>query len=299
MARRHEERWSRRDIAPDKPSPFGTTANHLQDYRDAPLSRLELIEDLEISDGDFSGANLRHLRIAVCSFKNCVFDRAVLSQCVIRASKFEACRFRKTDFRLAQIGTSGTIFNRCIFEGVQTARMGFGNAIFNETEFRGEDWKHVDFNASGFSGCSFSGALTGITFRRNYRFPTERQLRGEPKKMGLHDVSFENAELFWVGFTNNCPLTGVKLPRSGSAFMCSTETLLKCADQTIQGETFDKNAGVAKFFNIVRVHSGTQREQVVSRNDIVRCCGVVTGAQLYEALRLCAADQEPEVLRQQ
>lgn len=283
MADQYVDRWHPREVDSWLTSPFGHTEAGLQDWRGIPLSKLDALEGLEVCEGDFSSGNLSQLRVSKCAFRGCVFDGSNLQRVIIRSCKFEECRFRRTDLRFAQIGTSGSSFDRCIFEKVRVTRAGFHNPVFREMKFWGKDWGNVDFGASGFWDCVFSGAIRGVTFRGDYQFPGQREMNGIPEGTGLHDVSFEDAELHWVGFTNGCALDHIILPRSGSSFLCRNDVLIEC-ESWLKLE-FPKLQGIEKFFEIIRVHASLQTERLVSEHDIGYFCGPENGHEIYVALK--------------
>jgi uncharacterized protein YjbI with pentapeptide repeats len=286
----YKARWLSRSPDPNRSSPFGVTANGLGDYRGAPLSSLGTIERIAIHANDFSMADFQNLRITGCFFQNCVFDRADLRHVVIRSSQFENCSFQGADLRVGQIGIAGSVFNRCAFDGARVARAGFHNPVFEDTMFEGPDWKNVDFRAAGFWNCAFRGDLRGVMFRGDYQYPTEREINGEPKRTGLHRVSFGEAELFWVGFSNGCVLDEIVLPQSGSAFVCQIEPLLKCEAELAAAYPAEIAKQAAKYFDIIRVHV-PQQDQIVSRNDLVAKLGAKNGFEVYEVMKRHLAER--------
>lgn len=281
----YKVRWLGRSCGPNTPSPFGVTADGLGDYRGAPLSSLGALEGVAFRANDFSIADFQSLRITGCFFQNCVFDRADLRHVVIRSSQFENCRFQGADLRFAQIGIAGSMFNRCAFDGARVARAGFHNPVFENIMFEGPDWKNVDFRASGFWNCAFRGDLRGVMFRGDYQYPTQREISGEPKRTGLHKVSFDEAEFFWVGFSNGCVLDEILLPESGSAFICQVEPLLKCESELVAAYPTEIAQRVAKYFDVIRVHASLQQERIVSRNDLVTLLGEKNGFEVYEVMK--------------
>jgi uncharacterized protein YjbI with pentapeptide repeats len=280
-----KERWSGHAPILGESSPFGVTADGCQDYRGAPISHVQGAEGLLVEGCDFSDASFRNLRMAGCSFKNSIFDSADMSHISIRSSEFANCRFQKTDLKLAQVGITGSKFNRCIFEHVRVARAGFHNPVFEDMVFDGPDWRSVDFRASGFWNCAFKGDVRGVVFRGDYQLPVEREINGPPGRTGLHNVSFADAELFWVGFTNGCLLVDITLPRSGSAFICNVSPLLNFEHNLTSLYPAEVAERAAKYFEIVRVYAPLQPVQIVSRNDLVDRVGPDNGPKLFELLK--------------
>jgi uncharacterized protein YjbI with pentapeptide repeats len=180
----YARRWAGKEFALEGPSPFGNTETGAKDYRGVSFAQ-RTISNLEINDADFSASDLRHLRVDGCAFRNCSFERAILTELVTRASRFDECRFGKADLS--------------VFNGAKLARVGFLNAVFTNVSFDGKDWSHTDFRASGFWNCSFSGVLKDIIFRGSYLFPYQMEISGEPRRTGLHNVDFTKADFHWVG----------------------------------------------------------------------------------------------------
>ena len=276
------ERWRDREVALGDPSPFGVTDAGSRDFRGVSLRNV-VLKDSVVGDADFTAADLDHMRIENCALRNCNFDRATLTQLVTKASRFDDCRFRKADLRIANIGYCGTDFCRCVFDGVRVTRAGFLNAVFTDVEFIGKDWSHTVFNASGFWNCSFRGALKGITFRGDYLFPTQREIAGEPHRTGLHNVSFANADLHWVEFSNGCKLENVVLPTNGSVFICQARNLISAYASFGPGSK--EHEVLTRYLGIVRPNPLKQSEEIISRNDLIKLGGDEMGAMLYALLK--------------
>jgi uncharacterized protein YjbI with pentapeptide repeats len=276
------QRWVGRELVPGDPSPFGMTETGKQDYRGVSFTR-RTITNLEVNNADFSGADLRNLRIESCTFGNCIFERATLVEWVTRASKFDECRFNKADLRQAQIGYGGTDFCKCTFDGVRTTRAGFHNAVFVGVDFNGNDWSHTDFSASGFWDCSFRGTLNDIIFRGGYLFPYQLEISGEPRRTGLHNIDFTNADLHWVGAYNGCKLERIILPADGSAFICEAKDLMLLSAKFDLGSK--EHEALFIYLKIIRPDPSTQVQKIISKNDLERVGGSEIGSTLYTILK--------------
>ena len=275
-------RWSDTELILGAPSPFGLTETGLQDYRGARI-RHAVLRSISISDADFSGADLRNIRIENGELRNCIFEGASLVEMITRESNFNRCDFRRADLRMAHIGYGGTDFTSCTFDGVKIARVGFLNAVFTDVNFSARDWKRTDFRASGFWNCSFRGLLEDVTFRGDYLLPSHREISGPPRKTGLHNVSFEGAELHWVGFYNGCQLENITLPADGSAFQCRVRDLVALyADYDEKAIGFDE---FTRYLGIIRPNSSEQNEEIVSAHDLIKIGGTELGTMLYANLK--------------
>jgi uncharacterized protein YjbI with pentapeptide repeats len=277
------ERWRHESFVPGRLSPFGRTETGAHDYRGVSFGN-KAITNAEIRDSDFAAADLRHLRVEHCNFIQCNFSGGDLTQLVTTSSRFENCRFDRADLRLAQIGYHGTEFRNCTFDRVKVGRVGYLNPIFTDVCFDGKNWSHTDFRASGFWNCSFIGVLRDITFRGTYLYPLQKEMVGEPRSTGLHNVNFSSAELHWVGFYNGSILENITLPTDGHAFICKTNDIIAASS------AFDSAAreyGVlADYLSIIRPDPLNQEKKIISRNDLVKVGGEDIGTALYSRLKL-------------
>ena len=276
------DRWNGLPVSLDGQSPFGRTADK-EDYR---VFQLESISNKKLRGYDFSSSNLQHLKVLNCEFENCIFDGSSFVQFSCRETVFRNCSFSKADLRMAQIGYGWSIFDHCLFMKVRTTRIGFHNPIFDSVIFQGEEWQRVDFNAGGFWNCTFKGQMNDVMFRGDYRFPMQRQINGAPTRTGLHNVSFAEAKLLAVGFSNNCRLEGLQLPVNGDAFLCKT-AVLAGSEQKFQSKLAPTQFDCwENYFRTIRPFFPGQEDWIVSNDDIVRFCGGDSGV-VYHTLREC------------
>ena len=276
-------RWPNESSIPSGPSPFGVTENGRQDYRGVSV-RSQKLRNEKIIDADFSYADLHHLQIVDCTFENCCFDMAILTQLYAIKSRFEGCSFVKADLRIAQLGMQRTDFRRCEFDGVKVKKAGFYNVVFEEVKFRAQDWSHVDFGASGFWNCWFEGSLVGISLRGRYLYPSQREMHGEPVKTGLHNVSFAKANLHWIGVHDGCVLENIILPENGSAFICLSKDLIGFALAAQLPR--DEAMAMREYLRIIRPDSDAQEKKIISKCDLQEIANENVGRDLYDRLRL-------------
>jgi uncharacterized protein YjbI with pentapeptide repeats len=260
------KRWTSGGISPTGRSPFGLTQDGRTDFRGAPLADI-LVSSLTVEAVDFSRANFEHTRFEGCHFKKCIFDRANLTQIAVVGGSFSECYFRHSDLRLAGIGYGGTEVTECVFEKPKIAKASFGNVIFQNCSFQGEDWKGVMFDGSGFWDCKFVGVFRGVAFSGRHPMRLLEDQYGLPRKTGLHDVDLTEAELSLSEARHYCELKFLKLPHSGSLFICDPTKLLELYKNT-KFEP-EKNEIIRQY---IRLYSSTFRYQelvFVSRNDLV------------------------------
>jgi len=80
-------------------------------------------------------------------------------------------------------------------------------------------------------------------------------------------------------------LENIVLPNDGSALLCGTQDLLECEGRLASAFPAEKTRGIERYFDIVRVHAGSQSEDIVSRNDIVHVLGAERADAVYDALK--------------
>jgi len=289
MAGKLSARWQGQDVATLERSPFGRTEEGLADFRNAPLAPLRQIEGIALADADFSGADCSNLRLRAARFTNCKFDAANFSGVSEQGSAFDGCSFVRTDWRAGHIGADHSQFRRSVFDSLKLAKTNFYNARFEQCRFAGT-WKGVDFNTSGFWGCRFAGRFQDIMVRGDYLYASERARRGKPRDTGLHDVSFADAELHWIGLAGGCVAEHVEMPHSGDAFLCDLARLLREEAALLDGIVFEMQRALKKYIDVIR--PGPAREGlasqplvIVSRYDLVSLSNEATGGDAYERLR--------------
>jgi uncharacterized protein YjbI with pentapeptide repeats len=281
-AKEWTERWRHERFVPGRLSPFGRTETGANDYRGVSFAN-KTITSAEIRDSDFSAADLRHLRAENCNFVQCNFSGADLTQLMTTSSRFENCRFDRADLRLAEIGYHGTEFRNCTFDRAKVSRLGCLNPIFTNVCFDGKNWSHTDFRASGFWSCSFIGVLRDITFRGSYLYPLQKEVAGEPRCTGLHNVNFSSAELHWVGLYNGCMLENITLPMDGHAFICRATDIISAS--SVFETTSREYSVLSDYLSIIRPDAATQEKKIINRNDLVEIGGENTGTALYSLLK--------------
>jgi uncharacterized protein YjbI with pentapeptide repeats len=169
------------------------------------------IKNCECTNIDFSFSSFKNCWIENSLFEKCLFKKVDFSDFSDHKNNFNECTFIECNFNSSGIGYDGSEFLECIFDNCK-----FTKTIFNRPEFIGVIFKNcriknIDFNASSFEDCSFEGELDDVWFRGG--FPTKSQVEyfGEPKVNKMKNVSFENAELRDLTFSNNCDLSLVKI----------------------------------------------------------------------------------------
>ncbi|HUQ35807.1 MAG TPA: hypothetical protein VM144_05465 [Aestuariivirga sp.] len=272
----------------DGSSPFGLTLDGRQDFRGvfyvSPMGEyLYRFEDLSIQDTDFSGGNFQYLGVERCTFRNCLFDCAIMSGWRVHLSKFENCSFKKADMRQSSIGFGGTEFSSCSFDAARLARIGFTYVVFNDIDFDGRDWSHVLFETSGFWNCRFIGHFKDSRFLANYLYEDQRVEYGNPDHTGFHNVDLSQAEIEMWGFLKGWVFDDVRLPKSGTAFLCKVRLLLEFGTKFTEDNEFGRI--LWRYLKIFATDSISNATILVSKHDLTSFGDVDTGAQIYELMK--------------
>lgn len=276
-----KERWGPQAIKLREPSPFGLTDRGLHDFRGIGFRDTDLSNE-KIFDSDFSYADFDELRIKDSSFKNCVFFKAILTRISVWKGCFQFCEFEKSDMRRAHLGFGGTYIENCSFKGANVRNTSLINTIFRNIEFEGNTWSKTDFGASGFWNCSFSGVLSDVMFRGNHLLPSAKMQFGKAKDTGLHNVSFENAVLQWVGFDEYCELENIILPSNGEAFVCRTDNLIEFLTK-LTPDTKEQRM-LQKYVRIICPDPDTQPLRMVIKSDMQQMGESDTCAVLFDLM---------------
>lgn len=300
MAGTLSARWQGHEVATLARSPFSPTEAGLADFRGAPVAALRQLADASLAEADFSGADFSKMQLRAMRFTNCRFDAANFTSTSEHGSVFDGCSFVRTDWRAGHIGAEHSQFRRSVFDSPKLAKTNFYNARFEQCRFAGA-WKGVDFNASGFWGCRFEGRYDDIMVRGDYLFASERARRGKPRDSGLHDVSFADADLHWIGLAGGCVVERVEMPRSGDAFLCNLMRLLHDEAALFDDAAFELHQALKKYLDVIRPGPpregvAPQRLIIVSRCDLVSLSNDAVGSEAYERLRARAATADAALI---
>lgn len=166
---------------------------------------------------DFSKSSFAHSN-RIYWIENRMFIRSIFYKTIFRAlaehgNDFYSCLFEDINFKNAIIGYDSSCYINCTFKKVK-----FGAFIkpqFRDCKFINCDFYDVDFQASNFENCEFIGNLDNVWFRGG--FPTESLKKefGNAKQNKMLNVSFEDAILHDVTFSDNCDLSTVLFPKQG------------------------------------------------------------------------------------
>ena len=196
-------------------SPFGTTVDGYVDLRGLDLNSA-ILKNVKISNVDFSYSNFQSAWIENCRFENSLMKKIDFSNITEKSNSFNSVLFSESRFKKSYLGYDGSKFNSCEltkvnFSGTSFIRPEFDNCVFSNSKLNG-----IDFNGSSFNECIFSGELKNVWFRGG--FPSDFYIKefGQPRKNEMINVSFKDANLYDVHFSNGCDLSSVKLPANNN-----------------------------------------------------------------------------------
>lgn len=200
------------------------------------------------------------------TFRNCIFNGCNFKDMADHGNVFDSCVFEKVDFRYSILGYDNSKYTNCIFKKVKFGsfiKTIFENCIFEDCYLDG-----IDFNASSFSRVSFSGYLCNVWFRGH--FPTCSQEKEFGRSIGnkMTEVSFKEASLHDIDFSNDCKLSSIRLPDNGLyAYYGEWRKQLKQITEDSQDNIHTKKEGIL-FNQIYSVRARTQDEYILNIDDL-------------------------------
>lgn len=196
-------------------TPFYVTDAGYSDFRGIELTSKKVYKT-KIEKIDFSYSSFQNACLEDSLFSDVVFYNTNFANLTEKKNTFYNTKFEKCNFLDAGIGYEGTVFNNCIFRNSDFKKAVFIRGEFNNTKFIDCDFRGIDFCASSFENCSFGGKLINVWFRGSYELESDVKNFGEARKNTMKNVSFENAVLEGVEFTNNCDLSTIIMPKNGN-----------------------------------------------------------------------------------
>lgn len=276
------------DLARGRPiesSPFGKIDGRI-DLRGLPIPSDTRVHAVKGRSVDLSYATLAGVWIEACSFEDVAFDDAVAADIADHGNQFSECSFARTSFRGAALGYRGSRFasNRFVeadFRGAIFIRPEIDDCEFDRCRFDG-----VDFKGASFRRTKFSGEVKDVWFRGGFALEKDKARLGTPRPNFMEGVSFENARLSGVTFSNGCGLETVLLPLDASCHRFShwkarLERLLDFAASRPSTERKE----VEIFCRVHLVHAPGQDWYIVSTVDLRHEHGAKAAALIIEELR--------------
>lgn len=265
-------------------TPFSICGGYY-DMRGFSVSSLREVADCAFQDTELSKAVFSSIYLSGCDFRNVRFDSADLSHISDFGNRFEKCSFQQVDFRGATIGGQGSSFSDCDFDRCTFRNAAFLRPEFSQCTFRECDLRGVDFNGSSFVECTFAGALYDVWFRGGFAYPTETERFGVPRKNTMLRVSFTDATLMWVTFSNHCDLSTIVLPDDGHHRLYDHwKGRMERASDLIRHWDEEPRTAAANYLRTFQVHAQSQSWNVLNDREVIEELGEQVGARLLEAL---------------
>jgi fluoroquinolone resistance protein len=197
-------------------SPFGFMPETGRlDLRGLVLPERTELRRITFRSTDLTGAAFIRPWFELSRFENTCFDDASLPELGEKGSVFEKCTFRNTSLRRSHVGYNGSRFKDCRFEKTDFIQTGFIRPEFDDCCFDICTFSGVDFRAASFERCEFRGEVRGVWFHGEYQVPSVLEEFANPRPNRMSSVSFRNATLFDITFSDGCDLSSVTPPDDG------------------------------------------------------------------------------------
>jgi len=257
-------------------SPFGRLDSDLIDFRGYPAHRI-LVKDVTLKDIDLSYADFSYSWMETNRFDNCFFEKTDFSNTSDHGNIFRRCVFVNCNFKMSGIGDRGSGYQNCIFNKCNFQRAVFIRAEFVNTDFINCRLKGIDFNASSFENCKFVGLLDDVWFRGTFPSKLDIEDFGQPKINKMLNVSFENADLRDLTFSDGCDLSTVTLKNNGKYFRYDRwlKRLQFLGKEIAYWEDERLRNEAARFVKVSLVHAQKQDWKILSLDDLERSYGGV------------------------
>lgn len=271
-------------VLKEEHTPFGKMENGYADFRGIDLSSQKIVK-LEIEKADLSHSSFYGSWIEKSILKDVFFEKTGFEEISDKGNLFENISFINCKFNKAGLGYDGSQFVNCKFE-----RTGFTGAVFIRSEFQGCVFdccklNGVDFNASSFEECSFIGKLDGVWFRGKYPLASNVKEFGEAIKNQMKNVSFEEAILEGVNFSNECDLSNVQIPKTGRyQIFDNWASRLKKLKTKIGGWPMLQRMEAEIFTDSYLVHAKTQDWFLINIEEIEQGFGVDVAQNIITVL---------------
>ena len=265
-------------------SPFGLSGL-LADLKGIALPDYLNIKNCTFENVDMSGAFIRGSRVEKCTFHNVKFDKADLRGMSDHGNDFKGCTFSSTCFQRAILGYDGTPYRNCVFEKSNFRGANLIRAEFDDCKFVSAKLKGVDFGASSFVNCSFAGKVEDVWFRGTFPLPSMIEDFGFPRRNRMESVSFAEASLLWMTFSNECDLSTVILPTNGEYRRYSDwpKSLRVLKKKACELDPKSREEAMA-FIDVCLVHAKTQDWFILNCEEVIENHGEQVGRWIIDGL---------------
>ena len=269
-----------------KETPFGTVqGTERLDFRGIVFPDRTELRRVTVSNADFSSARIKLGRLTLCSFVNVCFDQSLMQNLYEYGNDFKECSFRETNLGDAILGYHGSRYTSCYFEATHFRKAGFIRAEFDDCLFDDCTFGKVDFSSSSFERCVFRGQVRDVWFRGTYPVSETLEQFANPRPNLMSHVSFKDAQLLDVTFSDHCDLSTVIPPSDGrqAVFDCWPERIRLVFEQSRSwAEPCRKEGGI--FLQIFEGHAKKQDWYLIGVDALVNLFGVECGTKIWEAL---------------
>ncbi|WP_430909125.1 pentapeptide repeat-containing protein [Maribacter sp. 2-571] len=170
----------------------------------------------ELVQGTYEKGSIHNCWLENSLFREVTFIRTDFSHTSDHGNVFDTVNFKNCKLNRAAIGYDGSKYMNCVFENCNFTGAIFIRGEFDDCKFVNCKLKGVDFGASSFMNCSFEGKVMDVWFRGGYAASYGEKEFGKARANTMLNVSFEEAELEYPTFSNNCDLSTIRLPKKGN-----------------------------------------------------------------------------------
>ena len=261
-----------KELSPNHTGAYSLDSQGYVDLRGQEIKHLGRVHKFikcDFSNSSFMASNAIYW-IKGKTFIDSTFSKTTFNALAEHGNKFYNCSFENINFKNAILGYDSSCYTNCTFKKVK-----FGAFIkpqFKYCKFIDCDFYNVDFQASSFEHCEFVGKLENVWFRGG--FPTDSQKKefGDAKPNRMINVSFENATLHDVTFSDNCDLSTIALPRQGQYLFFDNwnEQLNTILAKGTTNQPVKTSNDITSFVALYNVHSANQKYYILNIADLLR-----------------------------
>lgn len=271
-------------------SPFGLRAESgRKDLRGVSFGEGTQLRRVSFVKADLSGAKFNNAWLEGCVFEDIVFEKTSFRNIAEHGNTFTECNFNCSVFNGAVLGFRGSRFLRCVFNLSDFRSVGFIRPEFESCVFENCIYEGVDFNGAFFKSCEFRGPLRGVWFRGGFPLASDYEKFGDPRPNRMLSVSFRQAQLIDVTFSDNCDLSTVDIPTDGTHLLFRDwPDCLKCFYDHSRSWKDPLKRAAELFYKSHEVHAKNQDCYVLGACFLIESFGQEIAQNLWNLLCDCA-----------
>lgn len=233
------------------------------------IKHIQKFTKCNFSNSSFMTSNIIYW-IKNKSFIDSIFSKTSFNALAEHGNKFHNCIFEYINFKSAILGYDSSLYTNCTFKRVK-----FGVFIkpqFKDCKFIDCDFYNVDFQASSFEHCEFIGKLENVWFRGGFPTDSLKKEFGCAQQNKMLNVSFENAILHDITFSDNCDLSTIILPKYGRYLFFDNwnEQLNMILKKGKTNQLARTSNDIISFVAIYKIHSTNQKYYILNIEDLLR-----------------------------